>query len=84
MRSVCARARRPCGEIARWPGVHHHRDEHSFDATHGEHREATEQLLGDEELRARLGGAARERARERFAWPAATEETVRAYRDALS
>ena len=47
-------------------------------------RAALERLLGDAELRARLGGAARERARERFAWPAATEETVRAYRDALS
>jgi glycosyltransferase involved in cell wall biosynthesis len=47
-------------------------------------RAALERLLGDAELRARLGAAARERACERLSWPAAIEETVRAYRDALS
>lgn len=47
-------------------------------------RVAIKRLLGDPELRARLGGAAREHAREHLAWAAASEETVRAYRDALS
>ena len=43
-------------------------------------RAALERLLGDRELRRRLGTAARDRARERFSWPAVTEATVAAYR----
>jgi D-inositol-3-phosphate glycosyltransferase len=46
-------------------------------------RAALERLLGDRALRERLGGAARERARERFAWDAATRATIEAYRDAV-
>jgi len=46
-------------------------------------REAIEGLLADGELRRRLGSAGRERARERFSWPAATERTIVAYREAL-
>jgi glycosyltransferase involved in cell wall biosynthesis len=45
-------------------------------------RAAIERLLGDAELRARLGVAARAAARERFSWPAATESTLAAYRAA--
>ena len=43
-------------------------------------RAALERLLADPELRGRLGAAARERARERFSWEAATKATVAAYR----
>lgn len=42
-------------------------------------RAAIEQLLGDAALRRRLGKAAREDARERFSWEAATRATVAAY-----
>ncbi len=42
-------------------------------------RAALERLLGDPELRARMGAAARERARERFSWDAATAGVVAAY-----
>jgi glycosyltransferase involved in cell wall biosynthesis len=47
-------------------------------------RAALERLLADEELRARLGGAAREAAERRYSAQAATEATLRAYRDALA
>ena len=46
-------------------------------------REALHWLLGDPELRSRLGKAARERAREHLSWERATAATVRAYEDAL-
>ena len=46
-------------------------------------RAAVESLLADPGLRRRLGAAAREHARERFSWAAATEATLRAYREAL-
>jgi colanic acid/amylovoran biosynthesis glycosyltransferase len=46
-------------------------------------RAAVERLLADEELRQRLGAAARAAASERFSWAAATRATIRAYRDAL-
>ena len=46
-------------------------------------RAALERLLDDPALRRRLGDAARERARERFSWDAATQATVSAYHDAL-
>jgi glycosyltransferase involved in cell wall biosynthesis len=46
-------------------------------------REALHWLLGDPELRARMGAAARERAREQLSWERATAETLRAYEDAL-
>ncbi len=46
-------------------------------------RAALERLLGDAELRSRLGAAARERARERLSWERATELTMHAYGDAL-
>ncbi len=46
-------------------------------------REALHWLLGDPELRKRMGEAARERARERLSWERATAETLRAYDDAL-
>jgi D-inositol-3-phosphate glycosyltransferase len=46
-------------------------------------REALERLLGDRELRRKLGAAGRERARERFSWPAVTDATLEAYRMAL-
>jgi glycosyltransferase involved in cell wall biosynthesis len=46
-------------------------------------RAALETLLGDHELRSRLGVAGRERARERFSWEAATAATLRAYAEAL-
>jgi glycosyltransferase involved in cell wall biosynthesis len=47
-------------------------------------RAAIETLLGDANLRRNLGKAAREVARARFSWPASTEATHRAYRDALA
>ena len=47
-------------------------------------RAGIEELLADEQLRHRLGAAAREAARSRFSWEAATEATIRAYRDALA
>jgi glycosyltransferase involved in cell wall biosynthesis len=47
-------------------------------------RVAIEMLLGDASLRRSLGGAAREVARVRFSWPAATEATLRVYRDTLA
>jgi type III pantothenate kinase len=46
-------------------------------------RAAIETLLGDAELRRRLGANARAAARERFSWQASTERTIAAYRDAL-
>ena len=50
----------------------------------GELRSALERLLGDAELRRRLGVTGRAVARERFSWQRATEATLAAYRDALS
>jgi glycosyltransferase involved in cell wall biosynthesis len=47
-------------------------------------RAALERLLGDAELRGRLGAAARERVRERFSWDAVTEATIAAYDEALA
>jgi glycosyltransferase involved in cell wall biosynthesis len=47
-------------------------------------RAALEQLLADQELRQRLGAAARERVRERFAWPAVTDATIEAYEAAIA
>ncbi len=46
-------------------------------------REALRWLLGDADLRRRLGEAARERAREQLSWERATADTLRAYEDAL-
>ena len=45
-------------------------------------RAALERLLGDRELRHRLGAAARVRARERLAWDAVADATLAAYRRA--
>jgi glycosyltransferase involved in cell wall biosynthesis len=47
-------------------------------------REALERLLGDRELRRRMGEAGRERVREHFAWPAVTDATIAAYEEALA
>jgi glycosyltransferase involved in cell wall biosynthesis len=47
-------------------------------------RAALERLLGDPELRDRLGAAARERARERLGWDATTEALVAVYRAGVS
>jgi glycosyltransferase involved in cell wall biosynthesis len=47
-------------------------------------RDALERLLEDEELRQRLGDAARARARERWSWEVATRATLDAYRTALT
>jgi glycosyltransferase involved in cell wall biosynthesis len=47
-------------------------------------RVALERLLADPELRGRLGGAARERASERFSSAAATRAALAAYQAALS
>ncbi len=47
-------------------------------------RAAIERLLGDAELRRRLGQTARTIARERFSWAAATEATIQAYRTATT
>jgi glycosyltransferase involved in cell wall biosynthesis len=46
-------------------------------------REALTRLLGDGELRRRMGEAARERVRARFSWDPVTDATIAAYRDAL-
>jgi glycosyltransferase involved in cell wall biosynthesis len=46
-------------------------------------RAAVERLLADPELRGRLGGAARARARERFGWDAVIDRTLEVYRRAL-
>ena len=46
-------------------------------------REALERLLGDAELRRRLGESARARIRDDFSWERAVSLTVTAYRDAL-
>ncbi len=46
-------------------------------------RSALERLLGDSELRQRLGAAGRERARTEFSWPRVAELTLTAYADAL-
>jgi glycosyltransferase involved in cell wall biosynthesis len=43
-------------------------------------RAALDRLLGDRDLRRRLGSAGRERARERFSWDAVTDATLAAYR----
>ena len=42
-------------------------------------REALERLLGDPELRRRMGEAGRRRAAERFSWDAVTRQTVELY-----
>ncbi|MGH3065670.1 MAG: glycosyltransferase family 4 protein [Gaiellaceae bacterium] len=47
-------------------------------------RSAIERLLGDGELRDRLGANARTSALERFSWPAATEAAIAAYREATA
>jgi glycosyltransferase involved in cell wall biosynthesis len=47
-------------------------------------RGAIERLLGDDELRRRLGAAAREKAREELSWEASTKATIEAYRTALA
>ena len=46
-------------------------------------RGAIERLLGDADLRARLGDGARRKAEASFSWGGATDETLAAYRDAL-
>jgi glycosyltransferase involved in cell wall biosynthesis len=46
-------------------------------------RAAVERLLADVDLRDRLGGAARERARERFGWESVIDRTLDVYRRAL-
>ena len=46
-------------------------------------RAALERLLGDAELRRRLGAAARERARRHFAWGPVTDATLGVYADVL-
>jgi glycosyltransferase involved in cell wall biosynthesis len=46
-------------------------------------REGLHWLLGDADLRRRMGAAGRERAREHLSWERATAETLRAYEDAL-
>jgi glycosyltransferase involved in cell wall biosynthesis len=45
-------------------------------------RGAVERLLADRDLRERLGGAARARARERFGWDTVIERTLEVYRRA--
>jgi glycosyltransferase involved in cell wall biosynthesis len=45
-------------------------------------RSALERLLGDRDLRRRLGEAGRERARRNFAWEAVTDATLAAYAEA--
>jgi glycosyltransferase involved in cell wall biosynthesis len=46
-------------------------------------RAALERLLGDEELRAGMGAAARERIRERFSWERVTDATIELYDEVL-
>jgi glycosyltransferase involved in cell wall biosynthesis len=46
-------------------------------------RAAIERLLGDPDLRKRLGAAARERVAELCSWDRVVDETIRAYEDAL-
>jgi glycosyltransferase involved in cell wall biosynthesis len=46
-------------------------------------RSALRRLLDDEELRRRLGAAARERVREHFSWERVTDLTVAAYEDVM-
>jgi len=46
-------------------------------------RAAVERLLGDADLRGRLGGAGRDFARERFGWDGVIERTLGVYRRAL-
>jgi glycosyltransferase involved in cell wall biosynthesis len=46
-------------------------------------RAALERLLGDREVRRRLGAAARERARTHFSWDRVTELTLEVYADLL-
>ena len=46
-------------------------------------RGAIERLLGDANLRARLGAAAREKVRAELSWKAATEATIDAYSEVL-
>ena len=46
-------------------------------------REALERLLADADLRARLGAAARARARERFGWEASTDALLGSYSEAV-
>jgi glycosyltransferase involved in cell wall biosynthesis len=47
-------------------------------------RSALERLLGDRELRRRLGAAGRRRAEERFSWASATDATLAAYAEAVA
>ncbi len=47
-------------------------------------REALERLLADRELRRRMGEAGRARIAEHFTWQRFTDETLRAYDDALA
>jgi glycosyltransferase involved in cell wall biosynthesis len=47
-------------------------------------RAALARLLGDRDLRRRLGEGARERIRLHFSWPAVTNATVAAYEEALA
>jgi glycogen(starch) synthase len=47
-------------------------------------RAALERLLGDADLRHRLGAAARERIRKHFAWKPVTDATLAAYEEALA
>jgi D-inositol-3-phosphate glycosyltransferase len=47
-------------------------------------RAALESLLADPERRRSLGAAAREAARARFSWEAATRATIEAYRHAVA
>jgi glycosyltransferase involved in cell wall biosynthesis len=47
-------------------------------------RVAIDALLADAALRERLGAEARRQAREKFAWTAATDATLQAYRDVLA
>jgi glycosyltransferase involved in cell wall biosynthesis len=46
-------------------------------------RAALERLLGDAELRARLGASARRRVGERFAWGRVTDATLSVYASIL-
>jgi glycosyltransferase involved in cell wall biosynthesis len=46
-------------------------------------RDALVRLLGDADLRRRLGKAARERVGERYSWDVVTAATIAAYEEAL-